>query len=40
MNTEKDSRARQNNMIINENMFDSKLCAAANEHAPKGLKKC
>ena len=37
MNTEKASYVRQNNMISDENIFTSKLCATANEHAPKGL---
>ena len=39
MNTEKASYVRQNNMISDENIFTSKLCATANEHAPKGLDK-
>ena len=37
MNTEKASCIRQSEMISDENIFMSKLCATANEHAPKEL---
>ena len=37
MSTEKASCVRQNNMIIDKNIFASKLCTTANEHATKGF---
>ena len=37
MNTEKASCIRQSEMISDENIFMSKLCATANEHTPNGL---
>ena len=36
---EKDTSTKQNNMISDENSYASKLCATANEHAPKRLEE-